>query len=358
MSRRTGADRTFDFDDPRKALDYLQARPGFLLRRAQQILTSLLNAECQRVRIDITESQLDALTLVAAEPHRDQITLARRLGYDRSSTTSIIDGLTRRRLVRRRITTDRRRRSIELAAGALNTLDKAQECSRRAEIKLFSGVSRSKTEQIMDVLELVAMNPHSAAPNWEPLDPVQRPGLKRHHHLPAIYRTPRFLMGRCIQIGRSLLHQEIGNLGFMGGGQFGMLFLIAALGPVDQATLGRVLRLDKSSVSIVLSTLQARGVVDRADDPGDGRRFLVNTTDVGLRLLKQACPRAARADERVFEALRPGTHRRFIRLLSCLVSSHSGLVGSANPVSPSNRSPGLKAGRSSTQADSWTGPLR
>jgi MarR family transcriptional regulator, lower aerobic nicotinate degradation pathway regulator len=352
MSRQSGADRTFAFDDPKKALDYLQARPGFLLRRAQQILTSLLNAECQRVGIDITESQLDALTLVASEPHPDQITLARRLGYDRSSTTSIIDGLTRRRLVRRRIAGDRRRRSIELATGALNTLNKAHECSRRAENKLFSRVSRNKTEQIMDVLEEVAMNSHSAAPNWEPLDPVQRPGLKRHHHLHAIYRTPRFLMGRCIQIGRSFLYQEIGNLGFMGGGQFGMLFLIAALGPVDQATLARVLRLDKSSVSIILSTLQARGVVDRAGDPCDRRRFLVNTTHAGLRLLRQACPRAARADERVFEGLRPGTRRRFIRLLSCLVSSHSGFVTGANPVSHSNRSLGLKADRSRTEADS------
>jgi DNA-binding MarR family transcriptional regulator len=326
MTRPLAADQAFDFDDPKTALDYLQARPGFVLRRSQQILTSLFTAECQRVSLNITESQLDTLTLVAADMHPDQITLARRLGYDRSTTTSVIDGLARRHLVKRRIKSDRRRRSIELTAGAQNILNKALKCSQRADKTLFSRRSRSEATQIMNVLEEVAMNAKSSAPAWEPLYPAGKQPTRGHRYLPAIYRTPRFLMGRCIQIGSSFLIQEIGQLGFTGGAQHGTLFLIAALGPADQATVARALRLDKSSVSIIMSTLQARGLIERGDDPGDRRRLLVNVTPAGLQLLKEARPRIRRADQRVFEGLSSGARERFVGSLSHLVASHSGFI--------------------------------
>jgi DNA-binding MarR family transcriptional regulator len=262
------------------------------------------------------------------------------LGYDRSTTTSVIDGLARKRLVKRRIKSDRRRRSIELTARARKILSKARKCSEGADKELFSELSRSETTQLMDVLEEVAMNPNSSAPTWEPLYPTEKRNAKTHSDLPAIYRTPRFLMSRCTQIGKSFLFQEIGRFGFTGGAQHGMLFLIAALGPIDQATVGRALQLDKSSVSLISSALRARGAIRREEDPGDQRRLLVNATAAGLKMLKEARPRAARADERVFEGLGSGARKRFVGLLSRLVASHSGFIatnGQREPLLPRRR---------------------
>jgi DNA-binding MarR family transcriptional regulator len=140
---------------------------------------------------------------------------------------------------------------------------------------------------------------------------------------PAIYSTFRFLSARCNQIGAALLAQELSGLALTAG-ELGVLFLVATLSPVDQTTLGRALRLDKSRVSLVLSDLQARGAIRRKINPSQKRQMVVTITPAGSHLANQALPRGARADERVFEGARAGARERLVSLLTTVVSSHSG----------------------------------
>jgi MarR family transcriptional regulator, temperature-dependent positive regulator of motility len=313
------ANQLVDLRNPEKALSYFQSRPGFVLRRTQQLLTVRFASECRRAEIDITESQLDALAVIAADQHTDQITLAHRLGYDRSTIASVINGLTRRRLVKRLIKGDRRRRLLELTPDARRTLAAARRCSKRADDTLLACLSTAERTQLLQVLTEVATHPDSLAPLWEPL--VKGADISRKRHvLPGVYRTPRFLMGRCIQVGGAFLGREIGKFGITGA-QLGVLFLVAISGPVDQTTIGRALQLDKSSASMMISSLQARGLVRRSADPHHGRRVLVLTTRAGWRGLEKILPRAARADDRVFEGLSSDARDRFCSLLSRVVNA-------------------------------------
>ena len=319
-----------DLKNREQATAYFHALPGFVLRRSQQILSALFAAECSRAGIDVTESQLDALIVLASSPHIDQVTLARKLGYDRSTTTSVVDGLVRRGLVKRLVGTDRRRRLLEPTHSARVALSSARRCSRRADAQLLAGLSQSECRQLVEVLTELATRTDTDAPAWEP---SIGGGAKTHGStlLPKQYLTPRFLMGRCSQIGNAFLTRALGETGFTAT-QLGVMFLTGAWGPVGQTAIGRALQLDKSSVSLILSSLQLRGLIRRRSDPHHGRRVQVSLTTRGSRQLNESVPRAAGADARVFEGLSNGARERFCVLLGKVVEAHRD-----RPAIPSSR---------------------
>jgi DNA-binding MarR family transcriptional regulator len=89
-------------------------------------------------------------------------------------------------------------------------------------------------------------------------------------------------------------------------------------GRMSQRALGERLKLSKSTTSRLVDQLTARGWVDRAADPADGRVQLVGPTEAGQRVAADVARR--RADrlgallDRVPEAQRPAvTHA--LRLL-------------------------------------------
>ena len=66
--------------------------------------------------------------------------------------------------------------------------------------------------------------------------------------------------------------------------------LLAALdefGPASQATLGRRTEMDRSDVVAALNELAARGLVERAADPGDRRRNVITVTPAGRARLEE-----------------------------------------------------------------------
>jgi hypothetical protein len=72
---------------PRNPLDALYRRPGFMLRRAHQIAVSLFLEETGE--LNITTTQFGILHLLKHSPGLDQITVAKLLGLDRSTTRVI-----------------------------------------------------------------------------------------------------------------------------------------------------------------------------------------------------------------------------------------------------------------------------
>lgn len=66
--------------------------------------------------------------------------------------------------------------------------------------------------------------------------------------------------------------------------------VLAALnefGPCDQRSITERLRFDKSDVTKILNTLEARGFIDRKEDKSDGRRHFVDLTAKGARQVEQ-----------------------------------------------------------------------
>ncbi|WP_129793769.1 MarR family winged helix-turn-helix transcriptional regulator [Sphingosinicella sp. CPCC 101087] len=116
----------------REILRVLYARPGFLIRRAHQITEGLFADMAGS--LNITPTQFGALTVVSALEPIDQISLARALGLDRSTTGLVVANLESRGLITR--TTDpgdRRRRVLATTAEGRDMLQRITVVAREVQ---------------------------------------------------------------------------------------------------------------------------------------------------------------------------------------------------------------------------------
>ena len=70
--------------------------------------------------------------------------------------------------------------------------------------------------------------------------------------------------------------------------QFIVLKQLEAMGPTSQGSLGDGLGIDYSNLAGVTSELHGRGLIERARDESDRRRYVVELTADGQRLLRDA----------------------------------------------------------------------
>src|SRR5579864_5477825 len=118
-------------------LEDLYRRPGFLIRRAQQIAVSLFLEETGA--LGITNTQYGILLVLAHRPGIDQISVAKLLGLDRSTTGMVLNKLEKAGLVGRRVgRDDRRRRSLALTRAGERMLEQLAQAARQAQIHALS----------------------------------------------------------------------------------------------------------------------------------------------------------------------------------------------------------------------------
>jgi DNA-binding MarR family transcriptional regulator len=84
-------------------------------------------------------------------------------------------------------------------------------------------------------------------------------------------------------------------------------------GPTTSAALARIEQISPQSMGATLGALEAKGLIERRADPGDGRRAVLSVTDAGSRLLRDK--RNART-ERLAKALSAGFTPAEIQLLA------------------------------------------
>ena len=75
------------------------------------------------------------------------------------------------------------------------------------------------------------------------------------------------------------------------------------IGPATPGALAKVEQISPQSMGATLAALQARGLIERHPDPGDGRRVVLSVTEAGLELLRNK--RGART-EQLAQALSAG----------------------------------------------------
>jgi DNA-binding MarR family transcriptional regulator len=137
---------------PETTLDELYRRPGFLIRRAQQIAVSLFLEESGALRI--TNTQYGILMVLKHRPGTDQITLAKLLGLDRSTTGMVLDKLEQTGLLKRRIATgDRRKRELVLTRTGERMLAQLAEPARRAQARVLSPFTTDERAAFLALLE-------------------------------------------------------------------------------------------------------------------------------------------------------------------------------------------------------------
>ena len=84
-------------------------------------------------------------------------------------------------------------------------------------------------------------------------------------------------------------------------------------GPATAAELARAEQISAQSMGATLGALEARGLIARAPDPGDGRRMILSVTESGLAHLRH---RRNRRTEQLERALSNGFTRRELEQLA------------------------------------------
>jgi len=137
---------------PQNSLAELYQRPGFLIRRAQQIAVSLFLEETGE--LGITNTQYGILTVLKDRPGLDQISLAKALGLDRSTTGMVLGKLEKAGFVGRFIGThDRRRRNLALTPAGAAMLERLVEPARRAQMHVLSPFTAEERTMFLGLLE-------------------------------------------------------------------------------------------------------------------------------------------------------------------------------------------------------------
>ena len=288
------------------SLEGLYGRPGFKIRRAHQTAVSVF-AEATN-ELNITTSQYGMLHALAHIEGLDQITVARLIGLDRS-TTSLVLGLLEQRgsLERLPHETDRRRRVLRITPSGRQLFERAQGPVAKAISRLMEPLAGADREPFLDIVERIVAA--SASPVESSMATLLR----------ELYRRPGFLIRRAHQMSTALFIEE-GRPFDITPTQFGMMFVLRQRPNVDQVTLARLARFDRSTNAMVVDLLETRGLIERRVDPVDRRRRVLNLTAAGQRMLDEVTPGSQRARERLVGMLSPAEQLFLSERLDAIVA--------------------------------------
>lgn len=142
------------------ARDVLRERPGFLVRRLNQIHYALFFQECHPQ--NITPVQYGILTTLSLVPWMDQTEIGMDVGLDRTTTADVIKRLQERGLIDRRINPgDKRSRQAALTCAGAVLVQDLHASMARAQQRLLDPLSPRDRAVFMRLLgTLVEGNNH------------------------------------------------------------------------------------------------------------------------------------------------------------------------------------------------------
>jgi DNA-binding MarR family transcriptional regulator len=126
--------------------------------------------------------------------------------------------------------------------------------------------------------------------------------------------TPGHLLRRCHQISVAVFLDECQAFDLTPL-QYVTLCALATHGPMDKATIGGVVALDRTTVAVVVKKLEQRGLATTRPSEYDRRAKLVKITAKGLSLASSAEAQVAKAQERTVAPLTAKERDELLRLL-------------------------------------------
>ena len=147
---------------------YLHDRPGFLIRRAHQIATSVFVEVCREE--GLTPSQYGVLYMLQHEGPSDQSAIARLVGLDRSTTGLVIRGLAGRGLLRKLPSLeDRRRSALTLTPRGHALMQRCEPLAEEAKVALLAAFTAAERREFLRLLKkFTAANNHLSRARVEP----------------------------------------------------------------------------------------------------------------------------------------------------------------------------------------------
>ncbi len=140
------------------SMEVLYARPGHLIRRAQQIAVAVFMEET--AGFDITPVQYAALVAIRENPDVDATRLSQLIAFDRSTLGRVLDLLERKGLILRRgAGNDRRVKLLRVTEAAAERLAAIEPAVARAQERILGPLPEGERARFMRALErLVQMN--------------------------------------------------------------------------------------------------------------------------------------------------------------------------------------------------------
>lgn len=135
---------------------------------------------------------------------------------------------------------------------------------------------------------------------------------------------PGHLLRRCHQIGVAVFLDECRAFDLTPL-QFSVLSALDGFGPMDQARLGGVTALDRTTVIVVLTKLEERGLVTRVPSKKDKRAKIVAITEAGRRTLADVLPSALEAQKRMLGPLNGREQAQLLTLLRKMAEGNNSL---------------------------------
>jgi MarR family transcriptional regulator, lower aerobic nicotinate degradation pathway regulator len=140
--------------------------------------------------------------------------------------------------------------------------------------------------------------------------------------MPVLTDLPGHLLRRCHQISVALFLDECAGLDLTPL-QFAVLNTLNENTGLDQATIGGLTALDRTTVAVVIGKLEARQLVRRVQSPKDRRSKIVSITERGRRLLAKVIPAIRATQRRITEPLDENETAEFLRLLRKLADANN-----------------------------------
>jgi len=133
-------------------LEYVYRRPGFLLKRCDQVTVALFVEHCSG--FNVTPSQYGALCALREFPGIDQLAVGRLVGLDRSTAGLVIKLLAARGLVEREVNArDARRMHLRLSAAGRRLLAQMAPAARRAQEAALAVLPHAQRAQFLAMLQ-------------------------------------------------------------------------------------------------------------------------------------------------------------------------------------------------------------
>jgi DNA-binding MarR family transcriptional regulator len=101
----------------------------------------------------------------------------------------------------------------------------------------------------------------------------------------------------------------------VGAQQFVVLSQLEALGEPSQAELADAAGIDRSNLATIVAELCERGLVERARDTDDRRRYVLRLSQAGARLLRRTDGAIAAAEDDLLAPLEPAQREQLYSLL-------------------------------------------
>ena len=155
---------------------------------------------------------------------------------------------------------------------------------------------------------------------------------------PTAALRPASTLGHLIRRAQQV-HTTLWTARFDGeltGPQYAVLTALLQHGTIDQRTAGQRASLDKSTAADVVARLQRGGWLDRARDPGDGRRNLLTLTSPARSALRRLTPGAFDVQRRLLEPLSVDLRPWFVEHLRLVA-----YAGAPPPVHPATGRTGV-----------------